>query len=385
MHSSGWVWFREADVAHARDDNARLRAVLGHCPTGIAVLDETGNLVGYNNEFKSLFSTPPPLGEPVAQLFAEGSRAMLAEVVALAGTKQRAGAMLSMHTTVGEEHDFEFLVATLPGEGTRTIGVVMAENDRTERIREESERSLLARSIGDANCNRAIDLAQSAMCHDINNVLGVLTLTVGWLQARCGAADSEVCTMLSELDDAVKHGREIVARARSQAQVVAARGDSDSTDVRECVHRAAQVVAPLARGAKVTIAINVLGDALVPLGGTELTQVLTNLMTNSVHAIEDARRPGRIDVTVECPTPNVVSLCVRDDGIGIEPSRLVDSFDAFQTTRATRGGTGLGLAIAREIVEGAGGHIDVLSTPGRATEMRLELPVAARAANATVA
>jgi hypothetical protein len=176
METSGWAWYREADDAHARDDNARLRAILGHCPTCIAVLDEDGLLVGYNAEFTSLFPTPPVIGEPVAHLFDERPRAMLAEVVALAGTRRRAAALISA-------------------------------------------------------------------------------------------------------------------------------------------------------------------------------------------------------------TPGTVTLCISDDGIGIEPSRLVDSFEAFETTRAARGGTGLGLAIAREIVEAAGGHIDVLSTPGYATEMRLELPTAPRASS----
>src|SRR3990172_13378592 len=157
-----------------------------------------------------------------------------------------------------------------------------------------------------------------------------------------------------------------------QPQVLVAR--RETADVRECVECAAQVVAPLARSANVTLAVRVLSDVRVPLGGTELTQVLTNLLTNSVHAIQEARRPGRIEVTVECATPDAVTLCVRDDGVGIQPSRLLDRFEAFETTRAARGGTGLGLSIAREIVEAAGGHIDVLSTPGCATEMRLELP-----------
>jgi signal transduction histidine kinase len=70
----------------------------------------------------------------------------------------------------------------------------------------------------------------------------------------------------------------------------------------------------------------------------------------------------------------MVTITVRDDGVGIEPSFLSDSFEAFQTTRGARGGTGLGLAIVREIVEGVGGRIDVLSTPGTGTEMHVELP-----------
>ena len=97
MNSSGWVWYREEDDAHARDDNARLQAVLGHCPTVIAVLDEQGSLVGYNEEFKLLFRKPPPIGGKVGQLLDDGPRAMLERVVALAVAPQEAGPDAGVH------------------------------------------------------------------------------------------------------------------------------------------------------------------------------------------------------------------------------------------------------------------------------------------------
>jgi PAS domain S-box-containing protein len=376
MHTSGWVWHREAVDGDAREDAARLRAVLGHCPTRIAVLDEDGNLVGYNKEFTRLFATPPPLGEPVAQLFEEGQRAMLAEVVARAGTSQHAGAIVTLHSTastLGEERDLEVLVATLPGEGVRSIGVVMVTDDRTERTRAENERSFVAGEIGEANVRCAIDLTQAAIYHDINNVLTTLTITLGTLRARSHTKDPQAEGLIGELLEAVKHAGEIVARTRRSALTAAPL--QESTDARESVERATLVVAPLARRARVAIATHVVNDSRLPLHGSKVIQALTNLLTNSIHAIEEAGHPGRIDITVERSPSDAAVIRVHDDGVGIDPSRLVDSFDVFQTTRAERGGTGLGLAIAREIIETAGGHINVLSTPGRGTEMRIELPV----------
>ena len=44
---------------------ARLRAVLGHCPRGIAVLDQAGNVVGFNRELVRLLDASPPLVEPL--------------------------------------------------------------------------------------------------------------------------------------------------------------------------------------------------------------------------------------------------------------------------------------------------------------------------------
>ena len=380
MHSSGWAWFRDDDEEHRREDNARFRAVLGHCPRCIAVLDEAGNLVGYNEEFKALFDAPPPIGAPVAKLFDERPRAMLAEVVANAGTQRRAGAIITMRTTAGGEREVEFLVATLPGDAPKSIGVVMAADDRTASDQEEALRARVVRGIGDANCDRAIDLAQSAICHDLNNVLTVLTLAVATLRQRSGDGDPQTSALLQEVDAAVQHGRSIVARARNRGLAGVIAPSVESSSVRDGVTDALAVIAPLARRARATLAARIASDARVPLAASELTQVLTNILTNAVHAIEDAKRPGRIDLTVERAGASI-TIAVRDDGVGIEPSRLVDSFEAFQTTRAACGGTGLGLAIAREIVDGAGGHIDVVSTPGSGTQMRIELPVAEPPAN----
>jgi signal transduction histidine kinase len=372
MHTSGWEWLPTADAAELHEEDLRLRTVLGHCPRCIAVLDEGGNLVGYNTEFGALFSSPPQLGQSIVPLFEQRARAMLEQVIELAGTKQRAGAILSMRTKDGDDRDVEFLVATLPGEAKRSIGVVMAADDRTPHAIEEAERLALARNIGDANCNGAISLAQAALCHDVNDAMAIAALTLGSLRSHRLSTDPQAKELLANVAEAVSHASDIVRRAREVSG--AAFVPSGSTDVKECVVRAIHVVTPLARARRVRITLQVHADAHVPVSGTELTQVVTNLLTNSIHAIEDAKRPGHIDITLTRATPSSVTISVRDDGVGIEPSHLLDSFEAFQTTRAAAGGTGLGLAISRRIIEAAGGRIDVVSAPGCATEMRLELP-----------
>jgi signal transduction histidine kinase len=70
-----------------------------------------------------------------------------------------------------------------------------------------------------------------------------------------------------------------------------------------------------------------------------------------------------------------VSIVVADGGDGIDVSDLPRVFDPYFTTK--RGGTGLGLPIAKNIVEGLGGAIGIVSRPGRGTEMCIDLPAAA--------
>ncbi|MBI2236408.1 MAG: hypothetical protein HYU60_05555 [Magnetospirillum sp.] len=85
----------------------------------------------------------------------------------------------------------------------------------------------------------------------------------------------------------------------------------------------------------------------------EINQVLLNLVTNAVDAIEASGKPlpGRITVSTR-ETADGVVIRVEDNGIGV-PEPLRDRiFDPFFTTKPVGKGTGQGLAISRDIVVG---------------------------------
>jgi signal transduction histidine kinase len=62
-----------------------------------------------------------------------------------------------------------------------------------------------------------------------------------------------------------------------------------------------------------------------------------------------------------------------DNGPGIPPDVAEKVFDPFFTTKAQ--GSGLGLAIVRKIVDAHDGRIDLRTTPGQGTTIRVTLPV----------
>jgi signal transduction histidine kinase len=102
--------------------------------------------------------------------------------------------------------------------------------------------------------------------------------------------------------------------------------------------------------------------------------VLVNMLVNARHAV--AAREGADGPLITISTrgrPDRATIVVADHGSGIDPADLARVFDPYFTTK--RGGTGLGLAIAKNIIDGLGGSIGVTSTPGRGTEIRIELPV----------
>jgi signal transduction histidine kinase len=109
-----------------------------------------------------------------------------------------------------------------------------------------------------------------------------------------------------------------------------------------------------------------------------LQQAFINIIFNAVQAMAHG---GRLEVgTSRIPAGSrkgrrVIEVTIADTGHGIKGEFLDKIFDPFFTLGAPGQGTGLGLSISYGIVKEHGGGIEVESTPGRGTEVRISLPV----------
>jgi PAS domain S-box-containing protein len=103
-----------------------------------------------------------------------------------------------------------------------------------------------------------------------------------------------------------------------------------------------------------------------------IQQVFLNLMTNSLHAVEN--REGR-EIHVEIGKEGeFVQITIEDTGCGISPENLPRVFDPFFTTKPVGEGTGLGLSLCLNIVKEHGGSITCESRVGFGTKFRVLLP-----------
>lgn len=106
-----------------------------------------------------------------------------------------------------------------------------------------------------------------------------------------------------------------------------------------------------------------------------LGRALGNVLLNAVEAC-GARGQMVVSVSaVRLADRDAVSISVRDDGPGIDASKLATMWDPYVTNKA--GGTGLGLAIVRQTVEAHGGAVAATSEPGKGMAVTLTLPAGA--------
>lgn len=223
----------------------------------------------------------------------------------------------------------------------------------------------------------------AGVAHDFNNMLlairGNITLAMMDL-----AADSPVRERLNAVEQAAARAGGLTQQLLSFSR------DSDEKvtvlDFNEVIRDAAALAGRVLRG-RVSLELNPTGTALkVQMDATRATQLLLNLCINAHDAMP---KGGSLTITNELAdlTPAQVAKfkpkagrqfmrCrVTDTGTGIPPEVLPRIFTPFFTTKEKGKGTGLGLSIVHDVVNKAGGFIEVESEAGRGTTFHIYLPV----------
>jgi two-component system sensor histidine kinase PilS (NtrC family) len=105
----------------------------------------------------------------------------------------------------------------------------------------------------------------------------------------------------------------------------------------------------------------------------QVRQILWNLATNGLRAMPNGGRLLMSAKTEREPGHDELTITIEDEGCGIPPAELDSLFQPFRSSFDK--GTGLGLAIVHRIVTDYNGTIQVSSTVGKGTTIRVRLPL----------
>ena len=155
-------------------------------------------------------------------------------------------------------------------------------------------------------------------------------------------------------------------------------------EVRELVDSVTDLFAVVARDKGLFLECRIHPDLPARLVGDEarIRQILFNLVGNALKYTDQ----GGVTVSLEPMDPAEgaspgVSIGVRDTGVGIPEDMLAGVFEPFSQVEGSHSrryeGAGLGLAIVRRLADLMHATIDVESSPGRGTAVRVALPLRA--------
>jgi signal transduction histidine kinase/ActR/RegA family two-component response regulator len=179
---------------------------------------------------------------------------------------------------------------------------------------------------------------------------------------------SHIRTMVRLLDDLLDVSRISRKKMRLQAEVVA---------LHTLINRSVQMVETQIKERNHHLTVSVPEKPLwIHADPVRIEQVIANLLSNSAKYTEPG---GQISLTAK-GDGGVVTLTIKDNGIGIAPRMLKRIFDPFQQVenmRRQNTGLGIGLSLAKNLVEMHGGTIEAKSEGlGKGSEFIVELPLA---------
>ncbi len=332
---------------HERTDE--FTQITGSMREGLVLLDEHGSILSINAAAQALFGADAQcVGRDFLTI--ERSHEISAAIQA---------AVTDGHSEVRAEHAdrvYQFDISRITSDG-KLLGTVILAFDITEQ--EFAERN---RREFTANVSHELKTP-------LQGIIGSAELIENGmvkpddLPRFVGHIHAEAARLVTLIDDIIRLSQldEGAAMPTEPVDLLAV-----SQEAAENLHDAA---------AARSVTVSVTGQpSVIPGVRRLLYEIVYNLCDN---AIKYNRDGGRVDVTVAADADGS-SITVADTGIGIAPEHQSRVFERFyrvdKSHSKASGGTGLGLSIVKHAVQYHHGRIELESTPGTGTTIRVVFP-----------
>jgi signal transduction histidine kinase len=257
------------------------------------------------------------------------------------------------------------------------IGYQSAVLDITERKQAEEDVRRHREEL--THVSRVLSMGElvASLAHEINQPLTAIR-TYAQAAQRLLAHDTpdldEVGKILAGIVAGNRRAEEVIQRIRMLMKNE--QFERSRLDVKKFIKEVVSLVRKNAEEHKISLSLD-LDAELPPVFGdrVQLQQVVLNLIINGLDAINAAGEDGFRELVVRASEdePDVVTISVRDSGIGIDEENKDRIFDSFFSTKSM--GLGMGLSISRSIIEEHGGRLWVTQNPEQGATFSFTVPI----------
>jgi PAS domain S-box-containing protein len=368
------------DVTERKRAEEKFRLAVEASPSGILLVNETGEIVLVNAHIEELFGygREQLIGQSVETLvperFARHHPEHRAKFFA-APTARAMGAGRELFGRRKDGSEFPVEIGLNPIETSEGILVLAAVVDISARKESESEALRHREELSHLSRVAAMGELAASIAHELNQPLSGITLNASTGQRLIDRGDGDLGELRQVLSD-------IVADARRAGEVIRGiqnmvkKGSSarQRLNLNNLVTETVRMVIPNAMLHSCELEI-LLEPGLpdIEADPVQMQQVLLNLVINALDAIQEAPVGRRkVLIATERTLTGAIRTSVRDYGYGIPEEVRARVFEQFFTTKAK--GLGIGLAIVQTIIKSHGGSIVAENADGGGARFYFILP-----------
>ena len=363
-----------------RESESMLRGVLDACPVPITMYRASDAVIVYESPAaRQLFGVKK--GDPTV-LANWPSRA---ELDAFLQELSARGAMDGVEVELSHADGRTFWAAVsarLIEYGGEKV-VVSAVYDLTERRAAEEQIAQQRELLHQSEKLSALGQVLAGVAHELNNPLSVVVGQALMLEEA--AADPETAKRAEKIGAAADRCARIVKTFISMARHQPA--ERKPVEVNRVIEAALEVTGYSLRAAGIDVSTRLASDLpTIFADAHQLQQVVTNLIINAQHALEDVEANRRLHITTSHRRKSGrVVIKVKDNGPGVPEEIRGRIFEPLFTTKAVGTGTGIGLALCHRLVETHGGSIAIEGPSDQGAVFVVQLPVGSGAPEAAAA
>jgi signal transduction histidine kinase len=224
---------------------------------------------------------------------------------------------------------------------------------------------------------RALGQMASGIAHDINNAISPVSLYTEVLLERESGLSDRARGFLSTIQKAIEDVARTVSRMREFYRDRETQLTLEAVNVNRAIEQVVNLTRPRwsdqpqQRGIVVDLQMELAPDLPEVMGAdNEIRDALTNLLFNAVDAMPSGGTLTVRTYTITRQGTKYVVIEVRDTGVGMDDDTRRRCLEPFYTTKGERG-TGLGLAMVYGMIQRHSAELEIESTLGHGTTMRL--------------
>jgi PAS domain S-box-containing protein len=366
---------RKRSEAALRASEARWQSVFETSSIGISIFDRDLHYTETNPAFRTMLGyteeelrqlTPLDI---TAENDLQGAQARVAELLqgrvnrytAVKQYRRKDGTVIWGHVSVARAPESEMFIGTLI--------------DITESKQAQDKLQTMQMQLARVTSLTTVGQMAASMAHEIKQPLATIAL-------GCSAGLRWLAKQPPDLEE-VRADLDRIANASDRASQViegiCSMFKSDSRkkallDVNEVIREVIALLRSELQNRQIVVQ-DELNPKLPPVlaDGVQLQQVIANLVTNAIEAMEAIDDGARtLRVMSSRSKSDGVLITVEDSGPGIDPENADRIFHPFFTTKSQ--GMGMGLSICRSIIEAHDGYLSARSAVHRGSLFQISLP-----------